>query len=118
MSNRPLIFALISIAGNLDGDDIDDNDKTNVPTQEMSAKPAAKAAAATAAATKCKAATSKPMTGKTEGDFLLLTRTVSKLYGFGTKDVYAVLFDSEGTTDYCVVSLYLTPHWHCARGGL
>ena len=50
MSNRPLIFAHISIAGNLNGDDVDDNDETNVtpqedPTQEMSAKPAAKAAA-------------------------------------------------------------------------
>ncbi len=33
---------------------------------------------------------------------------MSKLYGFGTKDVYAVSFDSEGTTDYCVVYLYLT----------
>ncbi len=73
----------------------------------MSTKPAAKAAATAAAATKYKAAC-KPKTDETEGDFLPSSRTLSKLYGFGTEDVYAVLFDSEGTTDYCVVSLYLT----------
>ena len=92
MSNHPLIFALISIAGNLDGDNVDDNNETNVtpqedPTQEMSAKPTAKAAAATTAATKCKAAASKPKTGETGGDFLPSTRRVLKLYGFGTEDV-------------------------------
>jgi hypothetical protein len=59
----------------------------------MSAKPAAKAAATAAVATKYKAATSEPKTGKTEGNFLLSTRTVSKLYGFGTEDVFAVSFD-------------------------
>ena len=74
----------------------------------MSAKPAAKVSAAVAAATKCKAAAGKPMTHETEGDFLLSTCTVSKLYSFGTKDVYAMSFDLEGTMDYCVVSLYLT----------
>ncbi len=108
MSNRPLIFSLIFITGHLDGDNVDDKDEMNVPLQEMSAKPAAKAFAAATAATKCKAAAGKPMTGETEGNFLPSTRTVSKLHGFGTKDVYAVLFDSEGTTDYCIVSLYLT----------
>ena len=101
MSNRPLIFALISFAGNLDSNDVNDNDKTNVnpqedPTQEMSAKPAAKASAAAAAATKYKAAASKPKTGETEGDFLLSTRTVSKLYGFGNKDVYACRLTRRG----------------------
>jgi hypothetical protein len=107
-----LPFAIASIAGNLDGN-VNDNNETNITpqedsTQEMSAKPAAKAAAAATAATKCKAATSKPKTGETEGNFLSSTRTVSKLYGFGTEDVYTVLFDLEGTMDYCVVSLYLT----------
>ena len=105
MSNRPLIFALISIAGNLDGDDIDDNNETQEDPQEMSTKPTAKAAATAAAATTYKAA-GKPKTNKTnktEGDFLPSSRTLSKLYGFGTEDVYAVSFDSEGTTDYCVV---------------
>ena len=113
MSNHPLIFALISIAGNLNGNDNDDNDKTNIPpqedlTQEMSAKPTAKVSVAAAAATKCKAAAGKPKTGETKGDFLPSSHMVSKLYGFGTEDVYAMSFDSEGTTDYCVMSLYLT----------
>ena len=32
---------------------------------------------------------------------------MSKLYGFGTSDKYAVSFDTEGTTDFCLVSFFV-----------
>ena len=46
-------------------------------------------------------------TGEDEAD-LLVSRPVSKLYGFGTNDKYAVSFDTEGTTDYCLVSFFVS----------
>jgi len=50
--------------------------------------------------------TTKPLvglktTGEDEAD-LVFSRPVSKLYGFDTDDKYAVSFDTEGTTDYCL----------------
>jgi len=57
-----------------------------------------------------KAATAKT-TGETEVDYRLSAsacRPVSKLYGFGTNDKYAVSFDTEGTTDFCLVSFFVS----------
>ena len=31
-----------------------------------------------------------------------------RLYGFGTEDIFAVSYDTQGTTDYCLVSFYLS----------
>ena len=84
-------------------DGVNDN---NDPTQEeMSAKPAA-AAAATAA--KGKIAAGKKTTGETEVDYLPPACKVPKLYGFGTEHVFAVSYDTERATDYCLVSFYLS----------
>jgi len=68
----------------------------------MSAKTTKKGAAAN---------TTKPLvglktTGEDEAD-LVFSRPVSKLYGFDTDDKYAVSFDTEGTTDYCLVSFFV-----------
>ena len=82
-------------------DGVNNNDEAN---EEMSAKPAA----AAATASKSKAATAKKTTGESEVDFLPPARKVPKLYGFGTEDVFAVSYDTEGTTDYCLVSFYLS----------
>lgn len=71
----------------------------------MNTKIATKAGAV---ATK-KAAASKT-TGETEADYRSTAsacRPVSKLYGFGTNDKYAVSFDTEGTTDFCLVSFFV-----------
>ena len=55
--------------------------------------------------------TTKPLvgfktTGEDEAD-LIFSRPVSKLYGFDTDDKYAVSFDTEGTTDYYLVSFFV-----------
>ena len=55
--------------------------------------------------------TTKPLvglktTGEDEAD-LVFSRPVSELYGFDTDDKYAVSFDTEGTTDYCLVSFFV-----------
>jgi hypothetical protein len=66
----------------------------------ISTKPATKTASTTS-----KKATVK-MTGKTGADYWLTVSPgclVSKLYGFGTDNKYAVLFNMEGMTDYCLV---------------
>jgi hypothetical protein len=47
------------------------------------------------------------MTGEDEAD-LVVSCPVSKLYGFGTNDKYAISFDMEGTTDYCLVSFFVS----------
>ena len=96
-----LPFAIASaIIGNAD----DGNAPQAEAEEEMSAKPAA--AAATAA--KSKSATGKKTTGETEANYPPPpARNVSKLYGFGTEDVYAVSYDTQGTTDYCLVSFYI-----------
>ncbi len=56
--------------------------------------------------------TKKPTMGmKTPGEDeadLIVSRPVSKLYGFNTDDKYAVSFDTEGTTDYCLVSFFIS----------
>ena len=33
---------------------------------------------------------------------------MSKLYGFGTEDVFAVSYNTQGMTDYCLISFYLS----------
>ena len=68
----------------------------------MSAKTTKKGAAAN---------TTKPLvgfktTGEDEAD-LVFSRPVSKLYGFDTDNKYAVYFDMEGTTNYCLVSFFV-----------
>jgi hypothetical protein len=71
----------------------------------MSTKTATKAAAA---ATK-KVATAKT-TGETDADCRSTAsacRPESKLYGFITNDKYAVSIDTEGTTDFCLVSFFV-----------
>ena len=40
-------------------------------------------------------------------DLVFSPRPVSKLYGFDTNDKYTVSFDTEGTTDYCLVSFFV-----------
>ena len=103
-------FAIASIVGNRDGvaDDRDDNEANDPqaedPTQEqMSAKPAAATVAA-----KSKSTAGKKTTGESEADYLPAARKVPKLYGFGTEDVFAVSYDTQGTTDYCHISFYLS----------
>jgi hypothetical protein len=71
----------------------------------MSTKTATKVAAA---ATK-KAAAAKT-TGETEADYRSTASAchpVSKLYGCGINNKYAVLIDSEGTTDFCLVWFFV-----------
>jgi hypothetical protein len=71
----------------------------------MNTKTATKAA--TAATKKAAAANT---TGETEADYRSTAsacRLVSKLYGFGTNNKYAVSFDTEGTTDFCLVSFFV-----------
>ena len=71
----------------------------------MSTKTTTKAAAAGT-----KKATTAKTTGKTEADYRSTAsacRPVSKLYGFGTNDKYAVLFEMEGTMDFCLVSFFV-----------
>ena len=71
----------------------------------MSTKTATKAAEAAMK----KTATAKT-TGKTEADYrttVSACRQVSKLYNFGTEDKYAMLFDTEGMTDLCLVSFFM-----------
>ena len=69
----------------------------------MSAKPAA-----AAAASKSKVAAAKKTTGESEVEFLIPARKVPKLYGFSTEDVFAVSYDTERATDYCLISFYLS----------
>lgn len=71
----------------------------------MSTKTAVRAAAAST-----KIAAAAKMTGETGADnrsTASACRPVSKLYGFGTNDKYAVSFDTEGTTDFCLVSFFV-----------
>ncbi len=44
-----------------------------------------------------------PVCMKTKAD-LIVSRLVSKLYGFGTVNKYAMSFDTEGITNYCLMS--------------
>jgi hypothetical protein len=105
------LFAVLSIVVHQAGIDNNDNERNNhqrndnnnndAPT--MSTKTKKKGAAAN---------TKKPPVGmKTAGEDkadLVVSRPVSKLYGFGTIDKYAVSFDTEGTTDYCLVSFFVS----------
>jgi hypothetical protein len=60
-----------------------------------------------AAATTKKPTGGMKTTGEDEAD-LIDSRPVSKRYGFGTNDKYAVSFDTEGTTDYCLLSFFVS----------
>ena len=60
------------------------------------------------------AATKKAAAAKTTGESIAnyrstasACRPVSKLYGFGTNDKYAMSFDTEGTTDFCLVCFFV-----------
>ncbi len=116
------MFAVLSIVGHLSSDVDYNNDNNNnhqgnqnhhqgnAPT--MSNKTTTKKGAA--------ANTTKPLvglrtTGEDEAD-LVFSRPVSKLYGFDTDDKYAVSFDTEGTTNYCLVSFFVNGVLP-ARGG-
>ncbi len=100
------MFAILSIVVHQAGIDNNDNERHdgdhqgNAPT--MSKTTTKKGAAAT---------TKKPPVGmKTTGDDeadLVVSRPVSKLYGFGTDNKYAVSLDTEGMTDYCLVSFFV-----------
>jgi hypothetical protein len=72
----------------------------------MNTKTATKAAAA-----ETKKAAAAKTTGVTEADYRSTAsacRPVSKLYGFGTNDKYTVSFHTEGTTDFCLVSFFVS----------
>ncbi len=90
-------FPIVPFAGD-DDNDVDDPQDDDPP-------PATKAAAAGP-----KKAAAAKTTGETEADnrsTASACRPVSKLYGFGTSDKYAVSFDTEGTTDFCLVSFFV-----------
>ena len=99
-------FPVVPFAGDDDGNVDNPLDEDPPPSPIMNTKTATKAAAA---GTK-KAAAAK-MTYETEADYRSTAsacRPVSKLYGFGTNDKYAVSFDTEGTTDFCLVSFFVS----------
>jgi len=88
-----------------DEDNVDDPQDDDPPPSpaRMNSKTAIKAAAAGP-----KKAAGAKTTGETEDRSMALAcRPVSKLYGFGTNDKYAVSFDTEGTTDFCLVSFFV-----------
>ncbi len=67
--------------------------------------PMAKTATNMAAATAKKPASAN-MTGKTKANYRFMApiaRVVSKLYGLGNHNKYAVMFNTEGLTDFALV---------------
>ncbi len=105
------MFAILSNVGHLSDVDYNDDDNYDHQGNDNDHQGNAPTMSKTTAKKGATANTKNPPMGmKTTSEdetYLVFSRPVSKLYGFGTNDKYALSFDTEGTTDYCLLSFFV-----------